>query len=280
MSAGVPIKTVLLGNPGVGKSTIHNTLLGKISSQSGLSFGTGLTQKAITARSHGFTCVDTPGLADIDTNGNTFAQISNALRGPCRVRLVFVATLEGGRVRKGDVASLACVLDGLSGVVPKEHINFMLIINKCPPQVYEQLSNKATYIKARSHVLMPFYALGNVSHFAVLKFELSARGKRNVFLENVNVKKLRNWIEQVPTLDIPHDASLNVNVQNYKRSKMEMGAVINNFYIALGKHASSDQDFIPRNCDPTREILKSTSQHASGWKRVKEFVSKLNGKAE
>ena len=59
---------LFLGNPGKGKSTLLNGLMGKVGFKSGVSLFTGLTSELNKVEVDGLVYLDTPGLADADQN--------------------------------------------------------------------------------------------------------------------------------------------------------------------------------------------------------------------
>merc|ERR1711871_27635 len=85
-----------IGNPGSGKSTLLNALIGKIVFSSGISICKGLTKERAVHTDNKGTFVDSPGLADVDNRVQSAKEISKALSGAARCKLLFVVTLEGG----------------------------------------------------------------------------------------------------------------------------------------------------------------------------------------
>lgn len=93
---------MFLGNPGAGKSTILNALLGQVVFTSGPSIGHGLKKNAISSSANGIQFFDTPGLDDSRYRDDAAAEISRVLNGGENIILLFVVTLESGRIRPGE----------------------------------------------------------------------------------------------------------------------------------------------------------------------------------
>ena len=99
MSDNITNNVVFVGNPGTGKSTLLNGLIGKVEFESGVSFGEGLTQRLQRyTHTDGTVYMDTPGLDDIKSKKEAAAEIEAALRSGGSFRIFFLVLLDSGFV--------------------------------------------------------------------------------------------------------------------------------------------------------------------------------------
>lgn len=196
-------KVVVCGNPGVGKSTILSTLLSRSAFPSGTSLGRGFTSRFRVQPVHisgvTYNLVDTPGLEDVGGRANAAHQISAALAGPSILHLVFVVTLESGRVRPPDVATVSAVLTALrEQSVPVSNC-FSLIFNKLEASTYEHLLRDNRNL---SSYLEPFRKVAKISveNTLALTIEYESMGADNSILSSDARNRLHTFISRSPTI--------------------------------------------------------------------------------
>ena len=97
---------LFIGNPGVGKSTLINCLTQKNLFKSGVAIGGGLTTQLQQEKHGDVVYMDTPGLADVQLRKAAAKAITEALKKNGIYKIFFVITLEAGRVRPVDLATI------------------------------------------------------------------------------------------------------------------------------------------------------------------------------
>ncbi|KAH3732065.1 hypothetical protein Pelo_17101 [Pelomyxa schiedti] len=131
--------TIMMGSPGVGKSTLLNSIFSRdlgspMPFPSGLSFGTGLTTTCHQKLDNdGLMLIDTPGLSEANLESMIKYISSHVISGICKP--IFVVVPEAGRIRAEDKAMLSSVLQA----VPMIKGNYSIIINRTPPGMFDNI---------------------------------------------------------------------------------------------------------------------------------------------
>ena len=131
------------GNPGSGKSTILNCImqLGSVEPlrdnqkfKSGVAIASGMTYQLDTKYVNGTTYMDTPGLDDVNKRKAAAEAITSALKKDGEYQVFFVVTLEAGRVKPADVATILLILNSAPEIT-----QYGVIFNKLGKQVLRKL---------------------------------------------------------------------------------------------------------------------------------------------
>ncbi|CAE7320098.1 unnamed protein product [Symbiodinium natans] len=134
-----PTNFLVIGNSGVGKSAILNCLIGDegVLFPSGISMCEGMTKGCCPQRRDQHRFIDTPGMGDPSIPPERTAdEITMALKFDGRYKVIFVLTLEHGRLDAGQLATMKLVLD--AAPIKK----YGVLLNQLTGPVYEKLSQK------------------------------------------------------------------------------------------------------------------------------------------
>ncbi|ORY35263.1 hypothetical protein BCR33DRAFT_506116 [Rhizoclosmatium globosum] len=146
-------KLAILGNPGAGKSTLLNHLAGEnpdgtLPFNAGLSYATG--KKVCNPVTRGY-CrfLDFPGVADIQRQTETGLEIARIINnelvsGDASFKFVFVVTLQQGRVRPEDIATMVTILTAIKAEIGDDEIKcrYGVIVNQVKKRQYRELEDR------------------------------------------------------------------------------------------------------------------------------------------
>ncbi|KAF2077268.1 hypothetical protein CYY_001457 [Polysphondylium violaceum] len=129
-----------LGNPGSGKSTLANCIMNGIHFPSGITSGTGMTKdsKIVYWESNHY-IQDTPGLEDVVYRQSAAQAIENALKREGLHKIIFIITMESGRIQIQDIETINTVLNSIANR-QDTCFNYGIIINKITPTVSKAIT--------------------------------------------------------------------------------------------------------------------------------------------
>nr|QBK86853.1 MAG: AIG1 family protein [Marseillevirus LCMAC103] len=189
----VDTNVVFVGNPGSGKSTIVNAYIGRIVSQAGFSSdGHGLTKNVTSfvctrAQQKPVMLVDTPGLNDIGNMRRATYEIVKGLTRDGMLKVIFVITLETGRLRSADVATINVVCNAIQ--TPFE---CGVIVNKL------SRVGIATLQKSREIFdLLESQLKNKPSAYHLVEFDIGAFEEPDVMLSEPSQKALRQFVDSL-----------------------------------------------------------------------------------
>jgi len=202
--------TILIGNPGAGKSTLFNGILQRPAFLSGISLGKGLTRVCqVEHDEFGNVYIDTPGLADITMREKAAQEISTALRRGGLFKIIFVITTEDGRIRCDDKTTIRLVTQA----APIGSL-YSIIVNKEIPEVLELLQNSKV---KQDFITMLNAGLPGASKVFINPWDDSLRGKNNMV--PILPAELLQFLLSAPTLVIPPENVKDVQANEFEEIK-------------------------------------------------------------
>jgi predicted GTPase len=206
---------LLCGNPGVGKSTLCNSIFGQGVFKSGVSLGTGLTTCGQGHIHEGIFYMDTPGLDDVKTRDQAALEIEKALKQDKDYKILFVATLETGRIKPADLQTMNIVCDTVKtdftyGIVFNKVTNPVMKLIEATEDKDKEIFNvylTALHKKPSSFVILPFDRDMHDEEDLYFKEKSENRTKLLQFIKNLKANKIETKnVEKVDVKD--HDKKL------------------------------------------------------------------------
>lgn len=229
------VHNVFAGNPGSGKSTIANTIIGRPVFDSGVSLGAGLTTALNTQAHEGEKYSDTPGLDDIRVREQAAKEISAGLTQADRLRLIFVCTLEDGRVRPSDVVTIETILDAVTKVGVNVDGGFSLIVNKCNAGELNALEHD---VDSRMYIVRSFACGYRLEHVYFAPKSFHAEGQSNILLPFHN--DLSSFIQAAPVIQMP-GMPVKVDLSHYQERLNQLMREISDLKALLNDIQQKDQ---------------------------------------
>lgn len=238
---------IVAGNPGSGKSSILNSIIGRVKFESGISLGSGLTTALDSKRIGNVLYSDTPGLDDARIRDRAAKEISYAFRRGGKIKLIFVSTLEAGRLRSTDLATMRIIVEAIQSVGVDPAKQFSIIINKCEPEVLELLENK----KNRAMLEVPLNSAAPAGRIAYMPYRDYAAGKHNV-LVTTDSNVYKEFLRTAPAFDMSRNKSFAINANGFELTVQRLQEMVEELEKklkeALNRHGENPQGGFRRFC--------------------------------
>ncbi|OWZ24264.1 hypothetical protein PHMEG_000743 [Phytophthora megakarya] len=217
MSGGIRESRLFLGNPGTGKSTLINCLVGKQAFRSGVSWGGGLTQEYQRIQHNDIAYMDTPGLADQTIITKAAEAITTALRQHGVYKLFFMVRINNGRVVSEDITTIERVLDSID--FHGNRALYSVVINNISKKQFEKLKNRGyefeqvtSVINSRKYPATAFCLIPKID-------ELDEESGKVVQLPH----EIRYFIEnEAPTIRIEANNVKDINLQDFEQQTQQI----------------------------------------------------------
>ena len=155
-----------------------------------------MTHKLEKETHNGITYLDTPGLVDVKIRQEAAKEITTALHQGGIYQVLFVFTLEFGRFRPEDFATMKLVLESAPDIK-----HFSVIINKLSANAYDRLLCKsgAKLKMLITELVVPTSSSDEPPTVLLLKNQIKLYDRDNEF---VRMNELNEFVEKAPIINI------------------------------------------------------------------------------
>jgi len=207
---------VFTGNPGVGKSTLLNSLVGSVRFKSGVSAGAGLTVQLQREVKDQREYVDTPGLFDALRIEKAAEEISKSLKLGGLYKVIFVVQLKAGRVKSEDVTTMILILKA----APIQQ--FGIIINDVPSNTAKKIRDNKDNFGDNVKVALLSELPVKTSHILVMDRIEDCVDENDVLMDPP--AHLTDFLQSVPTIEISSEKVEQITVSQYHKLQEQLGA--------------------------------------------------------
>lgn len=262
------INYILVGNPGVGKSTILNGMVGAAEFESGISLFGGLTSELGTHTYKGNTYLDTPGLSDVDLRDAAAQAIQQAMKKGGKFKILFVVTLEAGRLRPDDLTTIRLVTESCDDI-PEEN-GFAIVINKLGEATMKMLAQQQREFLTKVNSQLP----KRTTRLHLVKHKDELFEAENVAW-NLD-ETLKGFVEAVPVvkIDPAHVHDIKVDEMEEIKAQMaeKMSELESNAETLQKEMARQQQEFDRMMTQTRKENVEAVRRQQEEMKRMQESM--------
>lgn len=203
------------GHPGVGKSTLSNSIFGEAIFESGTSLAGYITTHKQGHQYGGILYIDTPALDNVEVRKKAAEEIEEALKSNENYKVVFVLTLDNGKLRSADLVNIGTVCDAI-----RTPFHYGLIFNKVEKDIMDKIREEGGIGKYLTHLKkQPASTL-------LLEKDLTIEDKKNAHFppDSENRKNLVKFISDLEANNVPDTHSTRVYVGNSKERSQQLKA--------------------------------------------------------
>ena len=287
---------VFCGNPGVGKSSLCNSVFQQARFRSGVSARTGMTTEKQEHLHGGKLYIDTPGLADPDKRVPAGKEIEEALKKNSNYKIVFVATLESGRVRPQDVATIETVCEAIK--VPFE---YGLIFNKVTKGIMDDIIERGLEFYIMKHgpvadinkldqkfreyiiqmgleVYLEAFAKKPPYVTTILMKDSEIEDVQNKYFDSTspNMANLLLFLNKLNSIRIHESDVRTLDVRNYEQKYQDQERENLKIQEELARIQEENRRQV-RDLDAQINRLKEETENKGFWKSVGNFLGELGG---
>jgi GTP-binding protein EngB required for normal cell division len=199
-----PSEVILfLGNPGVGKSTLCNTIFQQPVFNAGPFIdGGGMTLRKQEYEYQNTLYIDTPGLSYEETRMQAAREIEEALKKNSNYKIIFVITIQAGYLNRTDIVTIDTICDAIQ--VPFE---YGLIFNKVTERVMDKITQKGldiclTSFKKKPYATVILRADNKIEDIPNMYFKADSENRKSLLEFLSKLKSTRIHKNDIKTLDI------------------------------------------------------------------------------
>mmetsp|Transcript_7729 Transcript_7729/g.14035 ORF Transcript_7729/g.14035 Transcript_7729/m.14035 type:complete len:357 (-) Transcript_7729:1000-2070(-) len=224
------MKVLVIGETGVGKSTISNALVGDMFFESGPSDGGGLTTCKSSKIVNDVEFIDVPGYNDAKKENINIASdaVSKILKCEDSIVIVFVIELTPWRLKNTDACAISSFVEAIANL--NDHsIQFGTVINKADDEFLDDWKEEPEGCKVFKSTLAQF----GCSDFLVIEKRKGMGRKKNVMLPVDEANKIRQFVLALPSnktgaaakaVDFDNENKIREATEAVKRIKMTINA--------------------------------------------------------